>query len=44
VAASAVDDIAGKVDLVLFFGLSLFEDLLFNAIPSAAYNKGTGSD
>jgi hypothetical protein len=41
---SVIDDIAGKIDLVLFFGLGLFDNFLLNAISSAAYTEGTGSD
>jgi hypothetical protein len=44
VTMSVIDDIAGKIDLVLFFGLGLFDNFLLNAISSAAYTEGTGSD
>jgi hypothetical protein len=41
---SEIDDIAGKIDSVFFFGLGVFDDFLFNVISSAAYAEGTGSD
>jgi hypothetical protein len=41
---SAINNITGKVNLVLFFGLGLFDIFLFNTISSIAYAEGTGSD
>jgi hypothetical protein len=37
-----VHNIYGEVDLVLFFGLSLFSDLLFTAVSGIIYFEGTG--
>jgi hypothetical protein len=39
-----INNITGEVELILFFGLYFFRDLLFDAISSSLYSENASFD